>query len=62
MSIRKGTPPRGARDGNRVKERFSLPAGFDGKRWETLTQLNRIAENVPGILYQFLRKKDGSYG
>lgn len=62
MSIRKGTPPRGARDGKRVKERFSLPAGFDGKRWETLTQLNRIAENVPGILYQFLRKKDGSYG
>ena len=62
MSKRKGTSPRGSRDRKPVRESGSLPAGFDGKHSETLKQLNRIAENVPGILYQFLRKKDGSYG
>ncbi len=62
MSTRKGSSPGGSRNKRPVQENGILPAGARGERRETLTQLNRIAENVPGILYQFLRKKDGSYG
>lgn len=30
-------------------------------RQETLEQLNRISENVPGVLYRFIMKKDGTF-